>query len=53
VSKSRHKKFKSHRNTSKDFNKVERHVVRDKLKHGVYEDLPELKNHRLKGERVE
>lgn len=31
----------------RDFNKEDRRTVRDKLKHGEYEDLPEHYNRRL------
>lgn len=33
--------------SEKDYNKEDRRLVRDLLKHGEYEDLPEFKNRRL------
>lgn len=46
MSKSYHKKSDLPRNP-KNLNKEDRRVVRELLKHGEYEDLPELRNRRL------
>jgi hypothetical protein len=51
VSKSYNKKSDLPRNP-RDFNKEDRRIVRDKLKHGDYEDLPEFKNRRLHNKDV-
>lgn len=46
MSKSYSKKCDTPRNP-KDWNKEDRRLVRDRLRHGEYEDLPEFKNRRL------